>query len=295
MPRPLDATRDFPAGAELEGKTALVTGAARGFGRVVALLLASQGANVAIADLGDRRSEATYRMAGPEELDSAVTAVEAFGRRAVGISADVTSEADCQRMARETIDALGTIDILVANAGGTTQAPAWEITEQEWDFVHNLCLKGVFLTTQAVLPHMMKRRYGKIVFTSSRNGLRAERGYAHYNAAKAGVIHYGKSLALELGEWEINVNIVCPTQMTDRSPDSEHRHSDYWDQVVGRPDPTFEEFDEASGRDNLFEGLGQPDFGEVAEGVLWLVSDRSHLVTGLALPMDAGWIAKRGG
>jgi (+)-trans-carveol dehydrogenase len=144
---------------------------------------------------------------------------------------------------------------------------------------------------------MIQRRSGKIVVTSSRNGLRVESGYAHYNAAKAGAIHYAKSLALELGPYDINVNAICPTQMADRSeqknPSPEMQA--YMDQVAGHPAATYEEFDQAAERDNLFEDGGQPDYSEVAQGALWLASDRSHLVTGLALPMDAGWIVKRGG
>jgi NAD(P)-dependent dehydrogenase (short-subunit alcohol dehydrogenase family) len=200
-------------------------------------------------------------------------------------------------MAAEAIAALGRIDVLVANAGGATLARAWEITEEEWDFVHDVCLKGVWLTTKYVVPHMIERRSGKIVVTSSRNGLRAEHGYAHYNAAKAGAIHYAKSLALELGPYEINVNVVCPTQMADRNERREPSTGmqAYMDQVAGHANATYEEFDAASGRDNLFESRGQPDYAEVAEGALWLAGDRSGLVTGLALPMDAGWIAKRGG
>src|SRR5262249_24884337 len=155
---------------------------------------------------------------------------------------DVTVAADCRQMAEQAIAALGHVDILVVNAGAATQAPAWEITEEEWDYVHGVCLKGMYLTATAMLPHMMERRGGKIVFTSSRNGLRVERGYAHYNAAKAGIIQYGKSLALELGPYDINVNVVCPTQMTERS--GEHRPSPqgqrYWDQVTGHAGATYE-------------------------------------------------------
>jgi NAD(P)-dependent dehydrogenase (short-subunit alcohol dehydrogenase family) len=263
----------------------------------VARLLAAEGADVAVADLGSRPSAGPYRMAGPDDLDRTVSELRSLGRRALAIEADVTSAADCERMAAEAIDGLGHIDVLVANAGGATLARAWEITEEAWDFVHGVCLKGVWLTTKYVVPHMIERRSGKIIVTASRNGLRAEHGYAHYNAAKAGAIHYAKSLALELGPYEINVNVVCPTQMTDRSQRRERTDEMqiYMDQVVGHPGATYEEFDRASGRDNLFEERGQPDFAEVAEGVLWLAGDRSHLVTGLALPMDAGWIAKRGG
>ena len=282
---------------ELDGKTALITGGARGYGRAVARLFTREGADVAIADLGSKASASPYGMATREQLDATVAELAATGRRAVGIEADVTSAADCERMAAEAIAALGRIDILVANAGGATLARAWEITEEEWDFVHDVCLKGVWLTTKYVVPHMIERGSGKIVITSSRNGLRAEHGYAHYNAAKAGAIHYAKSLALELGPYGINVNVVCPTQMADRHEQREVSAGlqSYMDQVVGHAHSTYAEFDAASGRDNLFEDRGQPDFSEVAEGALWLASERAGLVTGLALPMDAGWIAKRGG
>ncbi len=283
---------------ELQGKTALITGGARGHGRAVARLFADEGADVAIADLGalaERHGD--WEMAGGSDLERTCSEITEKGRRAVGITADVTRADHCQRMVDEAIAGLGHIDVLVVNAGAATNGRAWEISEEDWDFVHAICLKAAWLSARAVIPHMIERRYGKIVIVSSRNGLRAEQGYAHYNAAKAGAIHLAKSLALELGPWEINVNAVCPTQMTDRSPDAAHQDGGggYWDQVAGKTGATFEEFDRASGRDNLFEERGQPDFAEVAEGVLWLSSDRSHLVTGHALPMDAGWIAKRGG
>jgi NAD(P)-dependent dehydrogenase (short-subunit alcohol dehydrogenase family) len=294
----LQAAHRSPRGhGELEGKTALVTGAARGFGRAVAHLLAREGCAVAVADLGARADGADSAMAGSEQLRRTVSELEGLGRRSVAIQADVTSAADCERMAAEAIAALGAIDILVANAGTATLGKAWELTEEEWDLVVDVGLKGVWLTTKYVVPHMIERRYGKIVITASRNGLRAELGYAHYNAAKAGAIHFAKSLALELGPHEINVNAVCPTQMADKSagPPPTMATPDYWEQVVGKPNPTYKEFDAASGAENLFERGGQPDFSEVAEGVLWLVSDRARLVTGHALAMDAGYIAKRGG
>ena len=261
---------------ELDGKTALVTGGARGYGRAVALLFAGEGADVAIADLGALAGSSPYPMAGREQLDATVAELQALGRRAFAIEADVTSEADCERMAAEAVATLGHIDILVANAGGATLARAWEISEADWDFVHGVCLKGVWLTTKYVVPHMIDRRTGKIVVTSSRNGLRVEHGYAHYNAAKAGAIHYAKSLALELGPYGINVNAICPTQMAGRSERKEPSPSmqAYMDQVAGHAGATYEEFDQASGRDNLFEEGGQPDYSEVAEGALWLASER---------------------
>jgi len=284
--------------AALSGKTALITGGGRGFGRALALLLAREGADLALADLGTNPAPRPgYQPATLDDLVRTSEEVRALGRRCHAIEANVARADDCERMARESIAALGHLDILIANAGAATNGPAWMLTEEEWDFVHGVNLKGVFLTAKYVVPHMIERRAGKIVVVASRNGLRVERNYAHYNAAKAGAIHFAKSLALELGPYDINVNAICPTQMWDKSrrrkrtPES----GKYWDQVVGHSDATYEEFDLASGRDNLFERGGQPDFTEVAEGVLWLVSERSRLVTGLALPMDAGWIVKRGG
>ena len=114
---------------------------------------------------------------------------------------------------------------------------------------------------------------------------------------RPGSIQYGKSLALELGPYEVNVNVVCPTQMADKSriPDAESRGAEVLGSGRREARGELRGVRRGAGRDNLFEHGGQPDFREVAEGVLWLVSPRSRLVTGLALPMDAGWIVKRGG
>ena len=150
-------------------------------------------------------------------------------------------------------------------------------------------LKGMWLTTKYVVPHMIERRYGKIVMTSSRNGLRASRTTPTTTPRRPGVIVFAKSLAIELGPTTINVNAVCPGQMADRA--GRHRRASRairtgtWSS--GKPGTTYAEFDAASGRENLFEEGGQIDFGEVAEAVLWLASDRAHMVTGHALPSTA--------
>ncbi len=281
---------------QLDNKTALITGGARGFGRAIAHLLAREGADIAIADIGHNLpSSRVGATASADLMASTVKEIEAMGRKAVGIQADVTKEADCQRMAAEAIAALGHIDILCANAGTFSFGKAWELTEDEWDIVVGVNLKGVWLTTKAVVPHMIERRYGKIVCTSSRDGLRVEPNYAHYCASKAGVIGYAKALAIEVGPYNINVNAVCPTQMTDRSRPKPTGSHPYWDMVTGHANSTYDEFDIASGEENLLPVNGQPDFPEVAKGVLWLVSDAADMITGQAIPLDWGWIAKRGG
>ena len=283
---------------ELDGKVALITGGARGFGRAVALLFAREGADVAVADLGGPGTSARVGTpASIERLQQTAEEVRALGRRAVAIQADVTKAADTERMARAAIDAFDRVDILCANAGVFSFGKAWELTEEEWDTVLAVNLKGVWLTTKAIAPHMMERRYGKILITSSRDWLRAEPNYSHYNASKFGVIGYMKSLAIELGPYTINVNCICPTQMADKSvtPPPAARPNPYWQMVTGLEQPTYEEYDAASGRENLFETGGQPDFSEITQVALWLVSDRSFPVTGHAMPADRGWIAKRGG
>lgn len=282
--------------ANLEGKVALITGGARGFGRAIAHALARDGADIAVADIaGELPSERVRGMSTREDLQWTKAGVEDIGSRCIAVAANVADAGDCARMAAAVLQEFGQVDILAANAGVFSFGLSWELTEDDWDTVLGVNLKGVWLTTKYVVPHMIGRRYGKIVVTSSRDGLRAEPNYAHYCASKFGVIGFVKSLAIELGPYGINVNAICPTQMADKSLPASRKPSPYWSMVTGTTSPTYEEFDQASGRENLFESGGQPDFTEVAEGVRWLVSDEARLVTGHALPMDAGWIAKRGG
>ena len=277
---------------ELDGKTALITGGARGFGRACALRMAEEGADIAVADIAGEAA----RTASAGQLEQVVADIRALGRRAIAITADVTKAEDCERMARETLAALGKIDILLANAGiGAPARLAWELAEEDWDRIVGVDLKGVWLATKYVVPHMIERRYGKIVMTASRSGVRAEERCAHYVAAKFGVVGYMKALAMELGPWEINVNAICPSGM-GKVAQSDYDPSQWGYPLVPEPPPeTVEELDRAYGKLNLFESVGRSEFSEVAEGVLWLVSDRSRLMTGSTFLMDAGYVAKRGG
>jgi NAD(P)-dependent dehydrogenase (short-subunit alcohol dehydrogenase family) len=268
-------------GRELAGKTALITGGARGFGRACALVLAREGADVAVSDVLD---------AGPTASE-----IEALGCRSLAIHADVTNPDDCRRTAEETIERLGKIDILVANAGITGPGGrAWELSVESWERMIAIDLTGVWLTTKYVVPHMIERGYGKIVMTASRSGVRAEEGCAHYVAAKFGVVGYMKALAMELGPWEINVNAICPSGMGKIS-DEDYDPSQWGPPLIDEAPPTAVEFDREYGKLNLLKSVGRAEFEEVAEGVLWLVSDRSRLMTGCAFLMDSGYVAQRGG
>lgn len=265
---------------ELDGQVALVTAGAGRFGRAVALLLAEAGADIVAADL----------VAAGDAADL-LEAVESLGRRARYVQADVRSAADCERMAATTIAELGAIDILIANAGvGARRCAVWEATEEEWDLVQDVSLKGAWLTLKCVVPHMIARGRGKIVMTSSRNGLRAEAGWGAYVAAKHGLIGLMKTLAIELGPHRINVNAVCPSSMGWASD-----YSPWWDDVTGTENVSLVEFNRWSGSQDLFQKDERIAVEAVAEGVLWLVSERARTVTGHALPLDDGWIVKRGG
>jgi NAD(P)-dependent dehydrogenase (short-subunit alcohol dehydrogenase family) len=265
---------------ELDGQVALVTGGSGRFGRAVALLLAEAGADVAIADI-----------VSPDDVLDLLKAVEAKGRRAQYVRADVSSADDCERMAGSVIGEHGSIDILIANAGlGARRCAVWETTEEEWDLVLDVSLKGAWLTAKYVVPHMISRGRGKIVMTSSRNGLRAEAGWGSYVAAKHGLIGLMKTLAIELGPYRINVNAVCPSSMGFASD-----HSPWWDEVTGTENVSLAEFNRWSGSQDLFQKDERIAVEAVAEGVLWLVSARARTVTGHALPLDDGWIVKRGG
>jgi NAD(P)-dependent dehydrogenase (short-subunit alcohol dehydrogenase family) len=268
---------------ELAGKSALVTGGAGHFGFVVARLLASEGAAIALADIGD-----------PARLETLAGELRASGAPAVAISTDVTREDDCRRMVEHAEEALGQLDVAVVNAGvGGPVARIWETTVEDWRRTVEVNLTGAYLTAKHAALAMIPRRAGKIIFVSSRDGLRAEPYTGAYNAAKHGLHGLMKTLAIELGPYYINVNAVCPTSMGSMGGGT--ASSLWYELKTGKAGATEADFDAWAGKQDLFERAGRVTPEEVAEGVLWLASERSRLVTGHALPMDAGWIAKRGG
>ena len=210
---------------QLEGKTALITGGGRGIGRSIALAYAREGADVAVVS-----------RTGPE-LDEVAGQIRALGRKGLGINADLTNSDDALRAVRETIDALGKVDILVNNAGGyrlfTTdlshQVNVADITEEEWQLVMHSNVTTTFLSSKAVLPHMMERGSGVIINLTSRNVARRGRaGAAAYGAAKAAVERLGESMAEELRENGIAVNSLDPGWVLTRPND------DYDDEVHKR-------------------------------------------------------------
>jgi SDR family mycofactocin-dependent oxidoreductase len=275
---------------ELAGKVALVTGAARGQGRAHAMALAAAGADLAICDVGGFDDPvAPYHLGSSTDLERTADEIRALGRRCVACTADVTRAADLESLTEQTVSELGGIDAVVANAGiGAAPMPSWEISEEQWDRVLAVNLKGVWLTCKFAIPHLMASGGGSIVMISSVGGLVGQPGLGAYVAAKHGVVGYMRSLANEVGGLGIRVNVVCPgavdtpmvtnqamLDLFSRSAPGEGTR----DGVVAALSP----------RVLLQPGFVAPE--DIANAVVWLASDQARWITGVALPVDAGMVA----
>ncbi len=243
-----------------EGKRVIVTGGARGIGKATVMRFAAEGAAVLLTD---RQRDAAESAAKEIAAATGATVYPFIG--------DVSSKADDLATIRFALERMGGLDILVNNAGVYYEEPFEEITEERWNEVMNIDLKGTFLMCQAAAPHMKEKRSGVIVNMASTNGLAGEWGYAHYNAAKAGVVLLTKTLAIELGPYNIRVNCVCPGYIvteTTQAMDSEEFVQNYINTKIP------------------LRRLGQPE--EVASVIAFLASDDSSFVHGTSILIDGG-------
>lgn len=198
---------------KLDGKVALITGGARGQGRSHALTFAREGAKIVICDVAEQIPTAPYPLASVEELHETARMVEETGGRCVAVQADVRDSGQMKQAAERAISEFGRIDILLANAGIESFGPSWELTDEQWDEMLDVNLTGAFKSCRAVIPHMIERKAGVILITSSVAGLRGLSNQAHYCAAKHGVVGLMRSLALELAPHGIRVNTVHPSSV----------------------------------------------------------------------------------
>ena len=243
----------------LDGKIALVTGAAQGIGRAIAEVLAGHGADIIVADLDPGRSEET------------VAAVKKIGRRATNIKVNVADWNDVKSMTDQVLNDWGKIDILVNNAGVTRDGILVRMKEEDWNLVLQVNLNGTFHCTKAVLQPMTKQRYGRIVNIASIVGAMGNAGQANYAASKAAVIGFTKAVAREYASRMVTVNAVAP----------------------GFIDTAMTQGLQAEVKDTLLKQiplgrLGQPS--DVAEAVSYLVSDQAGYVTGQVLHVNGGML-----
>jgi 3-oxoacyl-[acyl-carrier protein] reductase len=246
---------------KLEGKIALVTGAARGIGLAIALRLAEMGAAVAINDLN------------AEGAAAAADKIKAAGGQAIAVAANISVAAEVEAMIKEVKEQLGGLHILVNNAGITRDMLLLRLSEENWDAVLETNLKGAYLCTKAALRTLIKARWGRIVNISSVVGLAGNAGQSNYAAAKAGLIGFTRSIAREVGSRGITVNAVAPgficTDMTDCLPEKVHEAA--LDQTpIGR--------------------LGQPE--DVATAVAFFCSEEAGFITGQILSVDGGMVMR---
>lgn len=268
----------------LEGKVALVTGAARGQGRAHALTLARNGADVIAVDIADQVDSVPYPLSTPQDLADTGKAIEDLDRRVVTVQADVRSQEQLDEAVRRGLAEFDRIDILIANAGIWTMTPFWELTETQWSDMIETNLSGVWRSAKAVAAHMIERQTGAIVMTSSVNGLEPGMNYAHYVTAKHGVIGLMRNVALELAPHGIRCNAICPgaidTGMTN--------WQGAYDMFAGHEGGTREDLLAGGPHFHALKGAGMLDPQVLADAALWLVSDGAAAVTGVALPVDAG-------
>lgn len=246
----------------LAGKTAIVTGSGRGIGRAIAIQYAREGAAVVVNYINN-----------PDTANETAGEIEKLGRKVEVVKADVAKKEDCDAMVATALKKFGSVDILVNNAGVSRPAMLWNMTEQQWDDVVDIHLKGAFLCTQAVAGHMKNRNYGKIINVISTAGVYGTAGQINYASAKAGLIGFTRSASRELGRAGITVNAVeigiIETEMTKTI----------------RTDPKL--------KDIYMSRIQLGRFGtveDVAPVFVFLASDEANWITAQIIGVDGGYV-----
>lgn len=268
----------------LAGKVALITGGARGQGRSHALTFAREGADIVLIDAPQPTDHVLYELGTTEQLAEVEAEVQALGRRVIAKAADVRHQDQLDAVVEQAVAEFGGVDICIANAGIWTFAKYWEMEDSQWQEMLNINLSGVWRTAKAVTPAMIDCGGGSIIFTSSIAALEGNYDYAHYGAAKAGVIGLMKSVAFEAGQFNIRCNAVCPgiidTPMND--------WPGAWDFFAGEPGGTPEDRAKNALYWSALKGRGLLPASSISNAMLWLASDESSDVSGIAIPIDGG-------
>jgi 3-oxoacyl-[acyl-carrier protein] reductase len=242
----------------LANRVAIVTGSARGIGQAIALKLAEVGANVVVNDIGEAKP-----------LESVAAEIRAMNRQSLAVLADVSSAADASRLVETAVSTYGKVDILVNNAGITRDQLMLRMSEEDWDTVLNVDLKSAFLCTRAVLRHMIKQRWGRIISIASITGEIGNVGQANYASAKAGIIGLTRTIAKEVASRGITANAIAP----------------------GAIDTKMRQQLDENQRQEFLKRIPLGYFGsprDIAEAVAFLASEEARYITGQVLNVDGG-------
>ena len=245
----------------LKDKVAIVTGSSRGVGRAVVEAYGANGANVIVNYTANQKA-----------ADEVVKRIQDMGSKAVPVKADVAQKADVERLVQTAIDEFGRVDIVVNNAGFTRPAMMLKMTEEEWDQVVDIHLKGAFLCSQAAGRHMKEQKSGKIINVMSVAGLVGTVGQINYSAAKGGILSMTKSIAREMARYNVCANVIClgivATEMTEKIRGDEKLREIYMNRIL------LKRFAEAE---------------DISPAFVFLASDASNYITGQLLSVDGGY------
>ncbi|HZI76316.1 MAG TPA: mycofactocin-coupled SDR family oxidoreductase [Gemmatimonadales bacterium] len=266
--------------AEFAGRVAFITGAAHGQGRATALALAREGARIAAFDVARPMAYPGYAMGSSSELESLVAACTGLGAECLTFAGDVRDDVAVTAAVEATTSRFGRIDILFNNAGICAYGLAHELTEEAWDAMLDINLKGAWLVARRVIPVMMRQRSGVIINNSSVAGLRGMGRLSHYAASKWGLTGLTKSWAIELAPYGIRVNSIHPTGVNTPMNDG----------LAALEGLTPREIAERSAGNLLPVPWIEPE--DVAQAVLYLASDKARFMTGAPLVLDAGLLSR---
>lgn len=249
----------------LNGKVAIVTGARRGMGRTHSLLLAQAGAKVVVSDIDI------------DECGQVVKEIEKAGGEAIAVKCDVTDKRDIDQMVKQTIDKFGKIDILVNNAGICQFKPFVDLTDEDWEKTININLRGYFWCAKAVVPEMVKQKYGRIINIASIAAGQVGVGFpglTHYGASKGGIVAFTEALALELAPYNITVNAIAPGAIDTPMAASSKTDSKVLEATMARIP---------------LRRMGKPE--EISSLVVYLASDEASYITGDLIVADGGYVS----
>src|SRR5580765_5318241 len=265
---------------DLKNKTAFITGAAHGQGRATALALANEGVNIIAFDIAQTLQYPGYKLGSSNDLETLKKECELLSVRCLSFEGDVRIDDDIQKAVKGAEQELGKIDILFNNAGICAYGLAHELTEDEWDTMIDINLKGAWMVARRIIPIMIRQRSGVIINNSSIAGLRGMNRLSHYAASKWGLIGLTKSWAIELAPYNIRVVSIHPTGVNTPMNDG----------LAALEGKTPQQIAEASAGNLLPVPWIEPE--DVAHAVLYLVSDKARFITGSQFVIDAGLLTR---